>query len=118
MAVGLGLGLFLGGLAGFVMAAALGDKTQSVAPAPRYVLGGVDLTGIDVSQPFWIDFSVPSNSSTATKREALRRLQSAMLEFQQVNSDWLCEVFGSVNSDEFGLRVTPLGAIRRVVRNT
>jgi len=119
-AVGLGLGLFLGGLAGFAMGAALSEKQQLAAPPPppRYVLGGVDLTGVDLTQPFWVDFALPTQSSTEIKRLSLGRLRVALQVFQQAHPDWFCEILGSVDSDVFGLRVTPLGAMRRALKNT
>jgi hypothetical protein len=118
LAAGIGLALLLGGAAA-LLTAALADKYSGTSPStPRYILGGVDLTGVNLSQPFWIDFSVPQTASIDVKRQALDRIRTTLLEFQRVQPNWFCQVLGSIDSDQFGLYVTPLANLLQEPENT
>ena len=108
----LGLALFIGGAAA-LLAAALADKPSPTlppqpSPKPRHIVAGVDLTDVDLSLPFWIDFSVPRTSSLEVKRQAIDRVRATLLAFNAAHPNWYCQVLGSVDSDQFGLHVTPL----------
>ncbi len=112
LAAGLGLALFLGGAAA-LLATALADKPTAQVrsqpqPKPRHIVAGIDLTDVDLSQPFWVDFSVPLTASTDAKRQAIERVRMTLLSFNATHPDWYCQVLGSVDSGQFGLHVTPL----------
>lgn len=53
------------------------------------LLGGVDVTDIDLTAPFSVDFSVPANASIAVKRAALARARTAHEAFDPVKRRWL-----------------------------
>ena len=108
LAAGLGLALFLGGAAALLATAFSSQAVNEPPPKPRYILGGVDLTNVDLRQPFWVDFSVPRTESIEVKRHALDRIRATLVEFQRAHPNWLCQVLGSIDSDQFGLYVTPL----------
>lgn len=58
----------------------------------RTVLGGVDVTDIDLTKPFTVDFSVPADASIAIKRTALERSRTAYEAFDSVRRRWLVRV--------------------------
>jgi hypothetical protein len=108
----------LGGAAA-LLAAAVADKPKDNPQLiPRYILGGVDLTGINLSQPFWVDFSVPPTASIEVKRQMLARIRAVLIEFQRAHPNWLCQVMGSIDSEQFGLHVTPIATISQNPSNT
>jgi hypothetical protein len=57
--------------------------------AERTLLGGVDVTDIDLTKPFVVDFSVPSSASFEVKKTALSRARNAFEAFDPVKRRWL-----------------------------
>ena len=55
----------------------------------RVLLGDVDVTDIDLTRPFAVDFSVPADASITVKRSALERARRAHDAFEPVKRRWL-----------------------------
>ncbi len=60
--------------------------------AERVMLGNVDVTGIDLTEPFRVDFSVPADASLTLKRSALESARYAHEAFEPVKRRWLIKV--------------------------
>jgi hypothetical protein len=116
LAAGLGLASFLGGAAALLASAFSNQPVNNATPKPRYILGGVDLTDVDLSQPFWVDFSVPRTESIEGKRQAIERVRIALHEFHAAYPYWLCRILGSIDSEQFGIHVIPLKNISQGYR--
>jgi hypothetical protein len=58
----------------------------------RTLLGGVDVTGIDLTKPFTVDFSVAADAPIAVKRAALARARNAHDAFDPVKRRWLIRI--------------------------
>lgn len=102
---GLSLGAVIAGAVALVAPAA-----SEAVPSPRrrVVVGGVDLTGVDASRPFQVDFSVDPAASTEQKRTALARLRTALIEIQSAYPNWLCQTEAAATKGIFVLHVQPL----------
>jgi hypothetical protein len=76
------------------------------APEPLAV-GGIDLSNVDLSRPFWVDFSVPAHSLPDAKLAALGRLRFAMDALSAQFPGWVCEPEVCAPEGRFVLVVTP-----------
>jgi hypothetical protein len=75
----------------------------------RTLLGGVDVTDVDLTKPFTVDFSVPADATTAIKRAALERARTAHAAFDPVGRRWLVRAnMDLVNVGRCVLHVFPL----------
>lgn len=74
----------------------------------RVVVGGVDLTDVDGTQPFVVDFSVGAKATNAQKRAALARLRTALVEIQAAYPQWVCQTEAVASAGRFVLHVQPL----------
>jgi hypothetical protein len=100
-------GLFVAG------AAILGHALRAYARGPSsrrrpLLVGGVDLSNIDTSQPFGVNFSVPPSASLAVKQAALSQLSYAFAEFRKWQAGWLYRPEADVSTGRFFLYVVPL----------
>lgn len=102
---GLGIGAQLRTTLGFVSGAAL--VLLRTAPSRSLVVGGVDLSSVDLGRPFRVDFSVSPRASSEEKRTALHRVRSTLVLFNEQFPSWLCEPVVSVPEGRFVLQVTP-----------
>lgn len=106
-------GAVLGGIAGLVLGTALSSaKTAAppVLPEQRLVIGGIDLTGLDFTTPFWVDFSVGPTASLDAKRFALSRIRYAVEALSQQFPTWACDTDVDARAGHFVLIVNPLPA--------
>jgi hypothetical protein len=79
----------------------------------KTILGGVDLTGVDLTQPFTVDFSVPADSSITIKKDALERSHRAFNAFDTVKRRWLIRVdLDLVNGGTCVMYVYPIGPVK------
>ena len=101
----LSLGLIAGGLA--LLAHGI---SKSGNQRPRLIVGGVDLSGVDLSLPFCIDLSVPRESTVVTKQHAIHRLRHAMSELRRWQPMWLAHSEVDVIEGRLVLIVTPTTA--------
>lgn len=62
---------------------ALHELSRSISRPQPIIVGGVDMTNTDPTQPFMVDFSVSANAKPAEKRGALERLRVAFEAFRQ-----------------------------------
>jgi hypothetical protein len=85
-----------------LVASAMGKPERSV------VVGGIDLSSVDLSRPFWVDFSVRPHASPETKTMALRRLRFAADELERIFPNWMCEADVQVRTGRMVLSVVPL----------
>ena len=99
------MGAALGSVVGLVAGAALGFGRPE-QPQPL-VVGGIDLSGVDLGRPFWVDFSVPRNASPNEKGFALNRLRDAMFALWQRFPAWSCTPEVDASAGRFVLVVTP-----------
>ena len=75
----------------------------------RTILGGVDVTGVDLTAPFTVDFSVPADAPSAIKRAALARARTAHEAFEPVKRRWLVRAdMDLVNTGRCVLHVFPI----------
>ena len=103
-------------MAGFALGAVLGGAVALLASAAgkrvsqrrRVVVGGVDLSNVDGSQPFLVDFSVDPEATTEEKRAALSKLRTAFVEIQAAYPFWLCQTEAAARLGRFVLHVQPL----------
>ena len=91
-------------LAGAALAAAGGHHHQR----PKLKVAGLDLSGVDLRRPFFVDFSVAPHASMQVKWEAMRRLREASEEFSRTFPAWICEPEVQVKDGRFVLTVTPI----------
>lgn len=80
----------------------------SPAPQRRVVVGGVDLTNVDGTRPFLVDFSVGVKATNDQKRVALGRLRTALVEIQAAYPYWICQAEADAPTGRFVLHVQPL----------
>lgn len=109
------LGAVVGGLAGFVLGAAIASSAKTPEPKPRFVVGGVDLTDTNLSLPFYVDFSVGPRATAVKKRTALGRLRGALSAFAKRFPTWVCQPDVDVAAGRFLLNVYPYEDVRRAV---
>jgi hypothetical protein len=75
-------------------------------------LGGVDLSNVDITQPFSVDFSIPANASIAVKRAALSRARAAFEAFETVKRRWHIQLdLNLVNHGRCITYIFPLGPV-------
>jgi hypothetical protein len=104
-------GMIIGG-AGLIMhslAGILGPKPQPHG----IVVGGVDLSHTDLSQPFFADFSVLPSATALVKQAAFRRLRYAFTELHRWQPMWLCRPETDFVTGRFMLYVVPVAATTR-----
>lgn len=94
----------LGGAVGFVAGVTVG-LVRRTAPR-RLIVGNIDLSSVDLSRPFRLNFSVGSQASTDDKSAALQRLRSSMVLFNTQLPAWRCEPMVNVPQGTFILKVT------------
>lgn len=106
----LAAGLVLGGATALILHALSGVLKGQSAAAPQFVIGGVDLSRTDLTQPFFVDFSVPSNVPLSTKHVALSRLRHAFDQLHRWQPMWLYRPDADLASGRFSLYVVPFPA--------
>jgi len=75
-------------------------------------LGGVDLSNVDITQPFSVDFSVPADTSISVKRDALSRARAAFEAFETVKRRWRVQLdLDLVNHGRCITYIFPLGPV-------
>lgn len=104
---------------GAVFAGALGALGYALANSrERLVVGGVDLSTVDLSQPFWVNFSVEQNAAVVLKRQAHQRLHAAMHEFHRAFPAWVLDTNVDVHGGVFLLLVQPATSVAQgIVRS-
>jgi hypothetical protein len=100
-----GLGLLLSG-----MAAAARPPAPQGLPAARLLVGGVDLTDVDLSRPFMLTASVPPSAPPEHKRLALQRLRTLMMAIEKKWPLWSVTADVDVQGGRFLLTVVPVTA--------
>jgi hypothetical protein len=100
-------GLLLGGAVGLLAGALSSTSGRQQQQRPRTVVGGVDLTDVDPTQPFLVDFSVGPQAPREQKAAALQRLRTAVSELNRAFPTWLCRTDASVVDGRFVLSVAP-----------
>jgi hypothetical protein len=96
----------IGGVAALLGAAH--TLARRVETGTSLVLGGVDLTNVDLSRPFQVDFSVSPKASPELKRESLQRLRVAILGLSERFPMWIYKHDIDVYAGRFILIVTPV----------
>jgi hypothetical protein len=71
------------------------------------VVGGIDLSRIDMTRPFWVDFSVSEHASPQAKTAALRRIRLAADELGRVFPNLMCRADVQVRTGRMILAVIP-----------
>jgi hypothetical protein len=75
----------------------------------RTLLGGVDVTDIDLTKPFTVDFSVSAEAPSSIKRAALERARTAHAAFDPVKRRWIVRAdLDLVNAGRCLLHVFPI----------
>jgi hypothetical protein len=72
--------VLLGGVAALIAAAIAGNK--EIPQRKKLVVGGVDLTDVDTSRPFIVNFSVPAEAHSAVKLKAIKKLEETHEAFK------------------------------------
>jgi len=103
-------GVVVGGATAAILHALVGllRGPQQQSAVSQFVVGGVDLSRTDLTQPFFIDFSVPSSGSLSTKHAAFQRLRHAFEELHRWQPVWLYRPESDVEAGRFSLYVIPL----------
>lgn len=89
----------------------LGQALQRVAregSAQPLVIGGVNLSNVDLSTPFMVNFTVPATANAQVKSAALHRLRTALEAFRQWQPGWLYQPDADVASGRLILYAFPV----------
>ncbi len=95
---------------GALVAGALGLAALAMRPAgnTRVLVGGVDISNVNVMLPFFVDFSTGGVAAPEQKRWAMNRLDSALAEFRTSFPHAQVERDVDVRSGRFRILVYPL----------
>lgn len=98
-----------GGLAllGYALVESMRAKSPPT-PAGRLVVGGVDLSTIDLRQPFVVDFSTGPGMPARARHASLERLRYAMIELRRWQPHWLFRPNVDAGAGTFMLYVVPV----------
>jgi hypothetical protein len=102
----------LGGALGAVVAAATTSEKKAL------VIGGIDLTDVDVSRPFSADFSVPRDAPSHLKYRAFGRLKHGQAQLSMAFPGWTFSTDVSPRDGKFVLYVSPISDPRFLVART
>jgi hypothetical protein len=91
-----------------ILGHALRSLTPEAPPQPL-IVGGVDLTGVNLTQPFMVDFSVERTSTALAKLQAFNRLRAALDAFRQWQPRWLLQPDTDVSKGRLILYALPMG---------
>lgn len=108
------MGAAIGGVAGLVLAAR-GLARNAGATGPL-IVGGVNLSGVDLSRPFMVDFSVPPSATPDAKRTALANMRSSWMALIDRFPMWTYDPDVDASSGRFVLKVTPTTPEQRVMK--
>jgi hypothetical protein len=97
-------GMFAAGA--FILGHALQRLTREGSAQPL-AIGGVDLSNVDLSAPFMVNFSVPATAEARVKSTALHHLRTALEAFRQWQPRWLYQPDADVVSGRLILYVFP-----------
>jgi hypothetical protein len=98
-------GMFAAGA--FILGHALQRLTREGSAQPL-VIGGVDLSNVDFSAPFMVNFSTPGTAKAQVKSVALHRLRTVLEAFRQWQPGWLYQPDADVASGRLILYVFPV----------